>query len=162
MTQKLVCPKNLFKVIREEFGVFYKPHCLGKKFLYKGDIVEGCRHGYGKLYFGNQLKSIKDPENPDQNRGINKKKHKNQAVEENCGYLDDNNGRNSVIQPRFVYEGNFLLDAIHDKKAKIYNANGSLYYEGPIFLGRKEGYGTLYHASGHLQYRGYWNLSEKI
>jgi hypothetical protein len=131
-TNDLMPPHQLIKLVHYELGFGLQPYILKNKFLYRGGIVDGVRHGFGKLFYGDRIFW---------NSGVNL------LPNDNIFDMKDGLG-DSDTSPKFIYEGNFLCDAIHSENAKIFNVNANLFYEGPVFLGKKVGYGVLYHLNG--------------
>ena len=95
--------------------------------LYKGEVVESMRHGYGTLYapkYKNMRQKI-DFEDPDLDldQFISLAKYK-------------------------IYEGEFRFNQYHGMGME-YQANGKLRFKGQFKHGEKHGYGTMYKPS-HL------------
>ena len=132
-------PKKLIKILEKEFSgsKSFHPHCLMKNFTYLGDIVDGYRHGYGILFFNKKITNFDDA-----------------FFEDEPCFCEHKTPKNDNIYKILLYEGEFLLDAIHSKDAKIFNINGVIYYIGNIFFGRKEGFGTLFYSNATVKYKG--------
>jgi hypothetical protein len=108
---------------------------LKGKFLYQGDLVDGLRHGSGKLYYTEMLA-------------------RNILECTDCN-VDCNGNWQLCFKPKLIYSGQFMCDTIHSKSAKIFHPlTSKLYYQGGVFLGRKQGSGKLFDSDGDLLYKG--------
>jgi hypothetical protein len=133
--QKLLHPYKIYQTMKKEVGCDFAPNVLKGKFLYQGDLVDGLRHGSGKLYYTEMLA-------------------RNILEATDCN-VDCNGNWLLCFKPTLIYQGQFMCDAIHSKNAKIFHPlTAKVYYEGKIFLGRKQNTGTLYDSDGDLLFKG--------
>lgn len=110
-----------------------------KNYTYKGQILNGLKHGNGKLYFCNNL--IYDGLwYEDKVLNDTKLKH-----------VYSNNGKKKYLTYNFEFDNNNIL--ITDKNCKeylVFNKNHVLKYEGEIINNKYDGYGILYHNDDKL------------
>ena len=133
--QKLLHPYKIYQTMKKDIGCDFAPNVLKGKFLYQGDLVDGLRHGSGKLYYTEMLA-------------------RNILEKTDCN-VDCNGNWLLCFKPILIYSGQFMCDTIHCKNGKIFHPlTSKLYYEGGIFLGRKQGSGKLFDFDGDLLYKG--------
>ena len=122
---------------------------------YKGDIVDGKRHGKGLLiyksgcsYEGNFFKNKKT--------GKGKYFDETGTLRYEGDFVDgvwSGKGRLFFRDGRLIYDGDFV-DGIWNGKGKLFDINGNLKYEGNLVDNKANGKGKCFHENGNLEYEG--------
>jgi len=123
---------------------------------YKGEYLNGKKHGKGRDYCNGRLIYEGEYLNGEKN-GKGKEYYSDGKLEYEGEYLNGmkhGQGKEYYSNGKLKYEGEYLNGIWHGKGKEYYYYSDNIFYEGEFLNGLKHGKGKQYYYNGKLEYEG--------